>query len=219
MEPGHMTLGAISLIFANRCNITNKYVAMLIIVELCCFSLAGYVTLFLGYVLLHFNKSGFGKILIGAFAVFFLLMVVSNLGFKSRFDELILDRLQFIDGNIAGNERTTEEFDNRIFRDLFSNLKYLLFGTAQSTSELMEKGGGAGYKVYWVQHGLIGVLLVIQTYISYLLYRKKHAIKVLSLILLLLLFQNSYPTWYCILIPFVLGVDYLTNYKSNERTI
>lgn len=49
-------MGIIPMIMANRFDLRNKYVIILIVAELFTFSLAGYITLFIGYLCSIFLK-------------------------------------------------------------------------------------------------------------------------------------------------------------------
>ena len=67
--------------------------------------------------------------------------------------------------------------------------------------------GVAGMKRYVVEYGLIGVLLVLIYYLSLL---KKRVTKMnfgLIVLVLLSLYQNAYPLWWCVLICANLGVQ------------
>ena len=53
-EPGHLTMGIIPLLFANRFNLKNKFVVILLLIEIFTFSLAGFVLIFVSLLLLLF---------------------------------------------------------------------------------------------------------------------------------------------------------------------
>lgn len=214
MEPGHMMLGVIPLIYANNFNFRNKYVLMLIIVVLFSFSLAGYITLFIGYILLKSKQNALRDLFIGLISVIILYVIATHFGINTYFDDLILGRLNFDEGISENTRRTTAAFDINVFDKAISDPFTMLFGTGEPLSELIAKGGGAGYKPYWVQLGLLGLLLVLFTYTSYLNHKSTREIKVFTLVLLLLLAQDSYPTWFSLLIPYVLGMNNLKTVRN-----
>lgn len=65
--------------------------------------------------------------------------------------------------------------------------------------------GSAGYKVFIIQNGLVGLILAISIYSYYFLKYKTYRLFIVTVIYLLLLTQNSYPTWMCMLAPYLLG--------------
>lgn len=216
MEPGHMMLGVIPLIYANNFNIKNKYVLILIIVVLFSFSLAGYITLFIGYILLKSKKNALGDLFIGVFSIIILYVIANHFGFSSFFDDLILGRLNFDEGISENTRRTTSEFDRTVFDQVVSDPVTMLIGTGMPLSDIIAKGGGAGYKPYWVQLGLLGLLLVICTYTSYLDFKSTREVKVFTFVLLLLLAQDSYPTWFSLLIPYILAMNNLKKVRNES---
>lgn len=205
LEPGHLTMGVVPLIIANRFDLKNKYVMFLLIVELFTFSLAGYITLFVGYVLFNISFSRLKYLLIGIFVCGIAIWVLNNNGYSDMLDQFLWDRLEYSDGDIAGNNRTTSSFDAVYESVINSSNKW--FG--DSLIDVSIYGGISGYKKFIVQNGIVGVFLVFMVYVYYFISYKKYDLIVFTLILLMLLVQNSYPLWNCIIMVYILGVENL----------
>lgn len=205
MEPGHLTMGLVPLIMANRFNLRNKYVLMLFIAELFTFSLAGYITMFIGYLLFNMSLHRIKFLLLSIICFLVFLYVFDKIFSLEIFDKLIWQRLEYSGGDIAGNNRTDASFDF-IYEDVMRTSDKWM---GRNTIDFLTYGGNSGYKKYIVQYGLIGLFIAFMLYIyNYLVY-KKYDIGVLTLILLLLLFQNAYPMWFCVFAMYILGTSNL----------
>ena len=211
MEPGHLTMGLVPLIMANRFNLKNKYVLILFIAELFTFSLAGYITMFIGYVLFNISLRRLKYLFYGALFIVVAIYVFDRTSSSDVLDRFLWSRLEYSDGNIAGNNRTTDSFD-MIYNDVMRTSDKW---AGREGIDIMAYGGISGYKKYIVQYGLIGVLFALLLYsYSFLVYRK-YDIGVLTLILLLLLYQNAYPFWFAVMSMYILGTFNLKNRTSN----
>ena len=111
MEPGHLTMGLVSLIFANGMNLKNRYVQILCIIELFTFSLAGYITLFIGFLLLNFTVKRLRILLSVVLLLIIVVSVLEKAGYSDMLDQFLWNRLEYDDGDIAGNNRVTREFE------------------------------------------------------------------------------------------------------------
>ncbi|MDY3069381.1 MAG: hypothetical protein SOR57_06955 [Parabacteroides sp.] len=205
-EPGHLTMGIIPMIMANKFNLKNRYVQVLFIAELFTFSLAGYITLFLGYFLIHIhNKNIWKYLLFGLLFIISLILILEELGYSDMLNTLLWDRLKFSNGTISGDNRVTAEFE--IVYDNFINSQYKWYGNDLIDTTVY--GGISGIKKYLVMHGIIGVIITSILYSIHTFQSRNYNIFIFSIILLLLLFQNAYPFWTCILSMYILGVENL----------
>ena len=78
--------------------------------------------------------------------------------------------------------------------------------------------GVSGYKLYLAMYGIVGGSLFFMAYLGakVLLSRKiKLEWGLLTLIIMLML-QNAYPTWLCVMIPIVCGADYMFSLESES---
>lgn len=215
LEPGHMTMGLAPLLFLNRYNYRNKYVIILLLAQLFSFSLAGYIVMAIGYtyvVLFSSQNNRFWKIVLPVLIFSVFLYLVQLIYSDDLFNDLIMARLEWTGTSIAGDDRSGDYLDYVYDRVCNSSSKWT---GEEWISEKSEKGV-AGFKLYFVMYGIIGTLLCIISYIKAVFISRSNLIwkAGLLLILFLLLYQNAYPLWWCLLIQLVLGLSYL---KSTER--
>ena len=108
-------------------------------------------------------------------------------------------------GEIAGNNRVSAEFD-KVYQYFICSSKVW---TGNELIDLTAYGGIAGYKKYLVQNGIIGLLFTLLVYGYNYLMCFKYKVAIFTLILLMLLFQNAYPYWFCVMSTYILGCDNL----------
>lgn len=219
LEPGFMTMGTAILLFLNKYKLKNKYVLVLFISQILSLSIAGYVLLIVGYFIsiILANKANRLSMLLTAF--FMLLsssMLLTNLMGEEIVEERIVGRLQWEDGKLSGDDRSSDYLDYVYENVVNSELKWV--GT-EWNSELSEKGV-AGYKLFVVKYGYVGLLLSISLYLSsiFIIEDKKKMKWQISLVFitLLMLFQNAYPTMWALLITTIYGLN-LLNDNRYER--
>lgn len=201
-EPGYLTLGVYMLIFLNKFNIRNKYVLMLLFAQLLSFSLAGLILITVGYLFSLFiasrkndrsNKLVNGLFIIGAFYI-----IVTTFG-VTYFEEAILRRLEWVDGTIAGNNRSSIYLDDLYESMMNSADKW----TGVTYNADYSEKGVSGYKLFAVQNGMIGVVLLLLSFISLVPFKKLglNWMTGALIMIFLILYQNAYPTAFCILFP------------------
>lgn len=213
LEPGHMTMGIAPLLFLKEYNLKDKNVLILFLAQLFSLSLAGYIVMIIGYIItLFLRKDEFKskiKYLVGIAItlVLFSYAIPRMTGMDDIWDVAMISRLEDYSEN--GYRRNSEDFD--VVYDRISKTSTIITGTQKNTDDY----GGAGFKKYIVSYGIIGVFLVVMLYCSpCFMYKKRKRVISLSLILLILLFQNSYPSWFCALSCLILGSAYLN--RSEE---
>lgn len=124
-----------------------------------------------------------------------------SLGYGDVIEVFLWSRLEVNDdGNIAGNNRFTSQVDTE-YNKLFNSIDFLC--GKEVDQNIID--GSAGYKVFIIQNGLVGLILAISIYSYYFLKYKTYRLFIVTVIYLLLLTQNSYPTWMCMLAPYLLG--------------
>lgn len=204
MEPGHMTMGIIPLLIANKFNIKNKYVLILFIAEILSFSLAGFITMALGFVLLNLNRTNFKYFVTTSLALAMIFIIIENTQYGATMDKVLWSRLQMTEqGTISGDNRSNKVLDKQYAQIIHSSQKW--FGSKDKDTTFV----GAGYKVIICEKGLIGTLLALLVYLTGLYTYKTYKIGVFTFIIILLLYQNSYPSWYCIFCSYVTGIAYI----------
>lgn len=224
LEPGHMTMGLAPLLFINRYEFKKPYVLILAFAQLLSISLAGIIVFFIGFFLITYFSSPTIKsvlkpiLIIGGVILGALFFVYYFFG-REAIEEEFLARLVYDSdlGTIAGYNRTTDYFDNLYSRVMSSPDKW--YGV--ELTEYDFEGGVAGYKRFIVENGLIATFLIVLVYIL-LLYQYKGQRDKLGIcfliVVLLLLFQNAYPLWWCMLISAACGLPFMhsTNIDSSK---
>lgn len=214
LEPGHLTMGLVILLFANKYDIKNKYVLILILAQIFALSLAGYVLMCIGFSFFILSSASINRKIIQKtifVTIIFIggVFIVNHLFSDNVIDTAILERLEYSNGTIAGNNRTSSYFDNIYNQVINSPDKWT--GVEWDHNAY---GGNSGFKKYVVTNGIIGVLLVILFYTSIIFNIKSRTMIGLSLVLFLLLYQNAYPTWWCVCLSVIIGIPNLKNDKN-----
>lgn len=204
LEPGHQALLSTFLMIANRFRFKQcPWLWVLLISTLFSFSLAGYLLAATGYVLLKINTITKGLIVgvLGAVVVVFALNWDSG---NNALNDLILTRLEHdSDKGIKGNNRVDHSTDY-IFSKAVKNNDLWMGIKDKANMELIM---GAGYKIYIINYGLIGIALALLFYLSVIPPDPDYRYTMVFLIVLVLCFvQRSYPGWYSWLFPYVIGI-------------
>lgn len=199
LEPGYLTLGVAPLLFLNRYDIKNKYVLMLIIGQLLSFSLAGIILLVFGlsYTLI-FSKTDRNFKKIAMVMAVMAIAVTSAYKFfgEEYFESTIFSRIEIVDGTLSGDDRSSRYLDRR-YNTLISG-NDIWTGTGFDVRQ--SEKGVSGYKLFAVENGLIGVILVVLAYFSIISFRIRPNLRAGEIILcLLMLYQNAYPWASCVL--------------------
>ena len=206
IEPGHLTMGLAPILFLNNYNLKNKYVAVLFVAQLLTFSLAGYICLFVGYLIVsynsHFRRFASSVLIIGVIFILTITVIQNNIR-EDLFQVLVLDRLEVVDDRLVGDDRSSLYLDQQFDKVVSSS--EIVTGI-YFNHELSEKGV-AGFKLFFTQFGLIGILLLLLAYFSTLLncYSHKRETFLFIMFLLMLLYQNAYPSWFFAVIPLLCG--------------
>lgn len=213
MEPGHMCMGLIPLIMANKIDIKNKYVIILIIAVLFSFSLAGFITFTIGFLLLKAWKLKIKQIITLILLVVFVVVIINSFFGSEVWQYYIFDRLEFNKNTktIAGDNRVSASFES-VYRQ-FIKSNYLLFGDRDIDVTIY--GAVSGFKKHIVMYGIVGCVMVAIMYLIYFIIYRKYNLLVFSIIFILLLFQNAYPFWFCVIISYILGAS---NYIHNNES-
>ena len=213
-EPGHLTQGLILLLVSNLYNIKNKYVFILFLAQVLTFSLAGYICMFVSYLLCSLcNGFKIKKLIIPSIILFAIIYFMINMSHDSFFYDIIGYRFD-MDLDSGRNERIgyeTEKMYNK-----FINSSRFLWGVDSGT---IAKIDGSGYKVYLMHYGFIGLLLTILFYWKYTLTRKCKYCLILFVVFLLEQYQGAASMWFCVLIGYILGVNYIQYEKLPKRQL
>ena len=168
------------------------------------------MTLFIGYFLFNLSLHSLRNLLVGIVFIGLLIYLMNFAGYSDILQTSIWDRLEYKDGNIVGNNRVSSEFE-KVYQYFISSSK---IWTGNNLIDVTIYGGVSGYKKYLVQNGIIGLILGLAIYTYSYLMSFKYRIGVFTLILLLLLYQNAYPYWFCVMCMYILGSDNLKSKKT-----
>ena len=202
LEPGHLGMISSFILYVQRFNLKKWYNVAILISALFSFSLAAYVLLFVGLIMFVYIKK---KILILFVSILFImstsLLIIYNWGRDSMFNELIVERLKYDNGDIAGNNRFSDDFERDYNTKIETVNKW--FGWQPDFS--IYKGGNAGYKRYISNYGIVGVFIVFFLYLSFCRGYSKKSLSILALFSLAFI-QRAYPFWYSELLIFICGI-------------
>lgn len=204
-EPGHLAIACVFLMYANRLDFKHcKELWILLAATIMSYSLAGYVLLLFSLVLKLKAK----------YTILLIILLIGSYTYVSEIwenghnpvNELILKRLEYSEQKgIKGNNRfegnTNERFSVWMRQgDLIKG-----FGISEYTKLMTSTSlGGAGFKIYIIQYGLIGLLLIAAIYLTLALNarNRRFALSYFALIAICFI-QRTYPLWMCWLIPYV----------------
>lgn len=210
LEPGHLGLFLPFILFIYKYNFRdNKFLYSFIIAILLSFSLAAYMLVVIGYVLSKISnlKSVFNLSIISMLLISTLLVFANSE--DNIFNRLILSRLEVKDGNIAGDNRTNEIFDRNYEEFLSSSVLITGVGSVEYTQYDWKKGA-AGYKVFIFKYGIIGLMLLFFTYLSFYKTFNTTYFSIIFLILYIVNFyQREYAYWLIQIILFIGGLSCL----------
>ncbi len=206
LEPGHVGMITSYLLLANSYDFRKWYNIILLIVSILTFSLASYVLIAIG-VLLYFIRSLKSAVMILLLSLAMLIPIyIYSVGSGNMVDQLIISRLVFENGDLAGNNRTSSGLEEG-YKNLYDDPVDLMFGVDYKRD--LYSAGSAGYKLFIFEYGLIGVFFTLLLYLSLI---KNHSILASYPILLLYsasFLQRAYPLWSTWLLIFICGVSML----------
>jgi len=190
IEPGYLAALLAILIYINNFQLRRKEILILLLALIFTFSLAGYFLLAVAYIsyLLRNKKQAIRYLL---FSVIILtlsynLTIRTNSG-NNMFNELVLQRLIVNDeGRLSGYNRTNEKMD-LMFLD-FLKSKDVLTGIG---NRYIQFGGNVGYKPYIIINGIIGLFLLLLSYLSGWVYNKRFFSLTIS-VLFIMIFSKGH---------------------------
>lgn len=217
VEPGHQAILSTFLIIANRFRFrVCPWLWILLLAVIFSFSLAGYILLVVGFVLLKVN-SLLKAIAIGALGAALFGLASSWMSGDNAFNELILTRLEKDDDRgFKGNNRVNES-TKYIFSRVIKKGELWTGAKDEATRQSIK---GAGYKMYLMYSGLIGVLLVLLFYLFLIPRNPDYRYTIRFFIVIALCFlQRAYPLWYSWLFPFVMGIYIAKGEKERQQLL
>ena len=217
LEPGHLALLSTFIMIANRYRFKEcPWLWVLLLSIIFSFSLAGYLLAATGYVLLKVNTI-IKAAIVGIIGIGVVSFAISWSGGNNAMNDMIISRLeQDSSRGIKGNNR----FDHNTDHTYYKAVKHhdLWVGVKEKTN--MKLIAGAGYKIYIINYGLIGVILSLLFYLSVIPHKPDYRFTIAFLIVIALCFmQRAYPTWYSWLFPYVIGIYIAKGEKDRLNSI
>ena len=165
--------------------------------------------MFIGFLLFNFSFKRWKNVAILLSVIIIGLLALSYTNSDENLDHYIFDRLEYSDEKgIKGNNRNTAKY-NAVYEMTVSQLDLLILGNDEYDAQDYY-GGNAGYKKYIVENGLIGVFFLLCFYCYAPMYYKKKDLVSFSIVIILLLMQNAYPFWPCVIFTYILGIANLS---------
>lgn len=216
LEPGHLGMICAFMLISNRFNFSKLGNIIYLISLIFSLSLAGYLLCIIGFILLYFNRLKYVILFVLLSSITVIISITYNDG-DNIFNNLIVERLQFDDDAIERNTRTSDEFN--MYFSSYMDTKDYWFGISNNTFRQLQAYNinGAGYKIYIMNYGIIGVILLAFFYYSISLKVKdKKYSKVFLIILICAFIQRAYPWWFSWILP-LYGSDFLNNSKIPNK--
>lgn len=197
LEPGQMGTTTALLLLMQHGQWKKWYNIILIIGTLMSFSLAAYV-LFMVAIFLNLwiqGKNIIKKLCISVatIATVGIGSIYYNDGYNLVHD-LIVIRMEIEDGKMAGDNRV--QVDTQAEYETFLQSSDIFFG-----KNLEREWGGAGYKMFFLDYGIVGILLLAIFYIISLHSPNKRAYISALIIGTLNFAVRDFPLWYAFYVP------------------
>ena len=186
LEPGHVGMISSLILYTIRYNIKSWQGIIILLSSLLSMSLASYMLLFLGMIIYKLSLGNFFKTI----TLFLMIIMTCTLIYSflpnSYFSQAILLRLEYDkDKGFIGNNRTTEGFEY-YYDNKFYKTESVLWGIGSDLGDISDKGGNSSYKVFIVQHGILGLVLLALFLLLLLCILNLHLLKVYYCCMLLL---------------------------------
>lgn len=204
LEPGHQALLSSFLLIANSFRLKNSpYNVILLTGVIFSFSLAGYMLTAVAWSFFFVKNVKRALLVVSIITAFVAISLSWNYG-DNTLNELIVSRLEYDeDKGIKGNNRY---YNNTDFVFERANREGGTFLGVQNKVN-MELVGGAGFKIFVIKYGWLGVILVFLFYLSLIPASADRKYTAAFVAVLALCFmQRAYPSWYSWLFPYVLGI-------------
>lgn len=213
LEPGHLGTTSCFLLYLNKFNMKKIGNIILLASVIFSLSLAAYGLLVGGVMLYFLFNSKKGILYIIPVIIVFVgiwIMSVTFHGGDNILYQKIFARLEFVDGEMTGSNRTTKVFDRMYDRFVQSDDVYLGMGreTYEKNTSTNLVNGCAGIKRYVYTRGIVGTMMMLLFLVS-LLYANYSPLGLGFFILFVVANMiRDYPQkelWlylYCVALPF-----------------
>lgn len=218
-EPGYFgTITALMLI-ADGCRLKHWGNIVILIAGGLSLSLAFFLLIVLYFVLRQVKNTVRLVVTISIFVLF--IVSIPNIKVDNPGVQRLINRFYVEDGNMAGNNRTSDQFE-MVYESMFDDGSFL-FG--RGTSYLQEKRIGAGsYKAYVMRFGIIGYFFLIAPllYFALCFARKNYMALIFTLCFFISIYQRPHvyaPTYFVILFGGILYILSMSKSKSHIKQL
>lgn len=202
IEPGHLALVSIMILAANNFEFHKRWYMWVILSGiLVSLSLAGYLLIVIGWVLLKIKDTR----TIIATSIIGMIVIIGlqswgggdNIVNEKIFSRLETDKHRGIEGNNRTNSRTD------ILYDLAVSNGDVFFGVPSADKKKVE---GAGYKKFFIQFGLVPAIFIFFFYWNLAQPNTRKRYHIGFFILIFLAFMDcEYPHWFSWLLGYTIG--------------
>lgn len=207
-EPGHLGMIISLLLYINKYDLRKWQCWVMLISLLWSLSLAAYVLLVIGlFLYICANSENFIKLVFRILVVFTIIVSIGVYYYSTNSDSvvstLIFSRLEF-DGEhgIAGNNRN--DYDFKKYYESFEERSEYYWGIGiNGFSKLSFSGGNSSYKIFIVQYGLIGILILAVYGISIIMASPSRLYWGLFFLYCISFMQRPYALWEIESYPFI----------------
>ena len=199
LEPSHVGQACAFLLMTQRGKWRKWYNVVMITSIGFTFSVAAYVYF---VVIIFFNQWISKKNVAGKLSI---VLVVIAIGVITTFTynngnnlvhDLIMLRLEVDDGELAGDNRVTDNF-MAIYENYLESSD-VVFGRDFEIVEF----GNAGYRVFFYEHGIVGVLLAFLFYVVSMMYApNKRAFVAVLVVVGLYFWATAFMLWFNVFLP------------------
>lgn len=199
LEPTYLGSTTALLLMTQRGKWKKWYNVSLMAGLLISFSLAGYVY-FIAIIFLNMWMER-KKIMVKFLSIIVLISAIIGGSFiyndgDNMLHNLIILRLEIDDGEMAGNNRVSKDFDTEY--ESFLQTSDIVFGRDYDYSNF----GDSGYKVYFYDYGIIGVILLYVFYcLSFAKYDDYRCMLAAIIVMTLIFGVDAFVLWFGRFIP------------------
>ena len=218
LEPGQLGMITSFFLCGNRFDLKRKEILVIFIATIFTFSLAAYLLLLISasvYLTIYSKKPFRNFILWGLFLFLFYSFFSTYNNGDNVVNNLIFERLQSDNGKVAGDNRFSVEMD--FYFNRFVNSEDITFGNGSEGYNKLSLGANAGYKVFFIQYGIVGTVLIFLFYLSVVISKPTKTAWILLLVYILCFLQAAYPLWECELILFITAIPFFKFKNINEK--
>lgn len=215
LEPSHIGVPCAFLLFAQRGKWRKWYNVVLLVTLFLTFSLAAYIYL---VIIMFLNSWVAGKqvvkkllIVISFLAIGTIATFTYNNG-DNLVHDLIMLRMEIDDGEMAGDNRVTGNFEADF--DNYVQSSDIIFGRKFEITEF----GNSGYRVFFYEHGIVGIALLFLFYFTSMMYTpNKRAFVAVLFMAALYFWVSAFLLWENIYLSFY-AAAYLENVASSQES-